>query len=199
MLEPNFALYILSQISYLGLFILLIAINFLPLPEELLLLSLGYLTAAGLGNVFLIIAISILSLAISDNILFWLSRKGSRYVEYFEKKIMDEKFAKYKKLMDEHINKTIFFLRFINTLRLLGPFLAGSKKTAWKKFRIFDLLALMIYVPVLVFLGRFFYDRLTVFIVEMHTLRHVFFVGFLIALGILSRIFIGSRIYKKEN
>ncbi|TSC95969.1 MAG: hypothetical protein Athens101426_527 [Parcubacteria group bacterium Athens1014_26] len=199
MLEPNFALYILSQISYLGLFILLIAINFLPLPEELLLLSLGYLTAAGLGNVFLIITIGILSLAISDNILFWLSRKGSKYVEYFEKKIMDEKFAKYKKLIDEHMNKTVFFLRFISTLRLLGPFLAGSKKTAWKKFQIFDLLALMIYVPMLVFLGSLFYSQLAVFIIKIHALRHAFFVLFLIVLGILSKILISDRVYKKGN
>ncbi len=199
MLEPNFALHILSQISYPGLFVLLIAINFLPLPEELLLLSLGYLTAAGLGNVFLIIAISILSLAISDNILFWFSKRSSGYVEYFEKKIMEEKFAKYKKLMDEHMNKTVFFLRFISTLRLLGPFLAGSKKTAWKKFQIFDLLALMIYVPTLIFLGSIFYSQLAVFVIKIHALRHASFVLFLIILGILSKILISDRIYKKEN
>lgn len=195
---PDFLFWRLDQISYFGIFFSLIIINFTPFPEELLILAIGYLTAFGFGNVFIVAAIGVFSLLVGDNVLFWLSRKGSAYVQRFEEKILQDKFFKFKEKMTKHVGITIFVSRFVSSFRLLGPFLSGSMGVAWKKFQFFDLLALLIYVPVLVFIGREFNNQIGFLIAKVETLRHASFFVFLILLGILSKIFINDKIYKKH-
>ncbi|MDD5547638.1 MAG: DedA family protein [Candidatus Pacebacteria bacterium] len=198
MLPSDLIFNYLGHASYLGIFFLLIFINLFPVPEELIVLTIGYLAAVGTENIYLIMLVGIVALSVGDNILFWLSRKGSKYVLEFEEHIMQDKFEKYKNFMERHMGKAIFVFRFISGLRLLGPFLAGSMKTPWKKFQSFDLMALFIYVPLFVFLGKGFHEEISQLIVSIEALRHVSFVTLIIVLGILSKLFISDRVYGRR-
>lgn len=187
----------ITDISYSGMFILLLLTNLFPMPEELLLLLFGYIAATGFGNIYLVALVSLISLTLGDNVLFILARRGSKYVERFERHLMQEKFDKYKEKMHEHIGKTIFITRFISGFRLLGPFLSGaSESITWARFQFFNLLALLVYVPALVFGGYIFHTEVIAVVIKIEALRHVFFVGFLIILGILSKIFISNKMYR---
>jgi membrane protein DedA with SNARE-associated domain len=91
-----------------------------------------------------------------DIFLFWLSRRGSKYIDKIQKKFKEGTLLKYKNLMRDNIGITVFLLRFIIGVRLFGPILAGALKAKWITFLAYDTLALIIYVPVFVFLGYHF-------------------------------------------
>jgi len=93
--------------------------------------------------------------------MYYLSKRGMRflviiYEKYFGKMgiIANEGF------MRRHINKIIFISRFIIQFRFLGPFLAGHFKVPFKRFLIYEILALVIYVPVILWLGIYFQSRI---------------------------------------
>lgn len=154
---------LLGKLSYWGIFGLSLLANiFIPVPEEIFLLMLGYLTGGTnpVLNPYLTIPIVIGGLLISDIFLYSLARTGSRYVKILEKKLKNFKMTRDQKLLKKHIIKIIVISRFVVQFRFLGPVLAGTTKTPFVKFVFWDLVALSIYVPFVVFIGNFFHERI---------------------------------------
>ena len=151
----------LGALSYLGIFVVsLLANMFLPVPEEAILLSLGYLAGIGKLNALILMPIVISGLLISDIGIYYLSKKGNKLVEGIYKKFFAKQVAKRIDWAKEHIDKVIFFSRFMIQLRFLGPFLAGHLKVKTKEFIKLDFVALFIYVPLYVFIGWFFQSKI---------------------------------------
>ncbi len=79
--ELQTALVTVSGLSYLGIFgISLLANMIVPVPEEVFLLALGYLVAKGFFHPVVIVGIVIVGFMISDTVLFFLARKGNRFL-----------------------------------------------------------------------------------------------------------------------
>ena len=199
MVNTQFFINYLENFSYIGIFILILLSGYLiPVPEEISLLLVGYIVGFGFNNIYAAMIASILGVLAGDNIIFWLSKyKGSRLINRLnnrlKRKIRKNEIAKYRHLMKKHIGKTIFILRFIVGLRFFAPFLAGSMKVKWKKFQFYNLLAVIIYVPMLVLLGYFFHNRLAQIITEVEIARHLFFLLFLMFAGTLISVFIKKK------
>ena len=70
----DFIIGYLDSLSYLGIFFVFI-IPFLPIPEEVLLLGIGYLVDVGDLNIYATIAVSIGGIMASDNMWYWLVPK----------------------------------------------------------------------------------------------------------------------------
>ena len=136
----SFILSYVNSFSYFGLFLLMAVIALIPIPEEIVLLLVGYFAGLGFAEIDKILLASILGVVAGDNLVYFLSRYGRRYFSKIKKKIVLKKFLKYEGLMKEHSGKTIFLLRFIIGLRFLGPFMAGHLKIKWKTFFFFNLL-----------------------------------------------------------
>ena len=99
--------------------------------------------------------------------------------------------------MKEHIGKTTFILRFVVGLRFLSPFLAGSMKIKWKKFQFYNMLAAIVYVPIVVFLGYHFHNRLVALISGFEIARHIIFLPVLAVIGALISIFLKKKFYSE--
>ena len=201
MVNTQFFINYLEQFSYLGIFISIALSGYIiPVPEEILLLLIGYISGVGLNNVYIALLASIIGVLLGDNILFWLSRyRGSKLIDKLKRKIRKNEVMKYKNLMKQHIGKTIFILRFIVGLRFFGPFLAGSLKVRWKTFQLYNFLAFLIYVPIMVFLGFHFHKQLALLITEFEIIRHLVFLTFLTFLGFLISTFIRKKFLIKEK
>lgn len=160
----SFILDIAYQWSYLGIFgIAFIANAFPGIPEEVFILALGYLGATSNFSIVLIGLVALVGMFISDCIIFGLSRSGAKIYHKIAEKLFgkdDVKKMSESSIAKRHIRKIIFFSRFVVQVRFLGPFLAGLYKVKWKTFLFFDTLALIIYIPIALFLGSYFQGRM---------------------------------------
>lgn len=160
----SFILDIAYQWSYLGIFgIAFIANAFPGIPEEVFILALGYLGSTPSFNMFFVGVVALVGMFLSDCIIFGISRGGARFYQKIAEKLFgkdDVEKMTHSSVAKKHINKIIFFSRFVVQVRFLGPFLAGLYRVSWKRFLFYDTLALLVYVPVALFLGSYFQGRM---------------------------------------
>ena len=187
MAGPQFFINYLEEFSYIGIFILFALAGYLiPIPEEILLLLIGYIAGFGIFNIYIASGVALLSIFAGDNIIFWISKyKGIKIINLLRNKLSMKNVTRYSKLMKNHIGKTTFILRFTPGLRFLGPFLAGSMKVKWRNFLLYNLTAILIYVPLIIFLGYHFNNQLSNIIKGLAIARHFIFIFLLVVVGIL--------------
>lgn len=160
--ESSFILNIAYEWSYVGIFFLAFIANVFPgIPEEVFLLAFGYLGSTQQFNILLVGVVAFLGIMISDIIIFYLSRNGAKIYQIIAHKILGEDMEKISQntFVQNHIRKIIFFSRFLVQLRFFGPFFAGVYKTPWKTFLFYDTLAVLVYVPGMLFIGSYFQGR----------------------------------------
>ena len=171
----------------------------MPVPEEVLLLLVGYIAAPYPHRFYWFTLAAILGIIAGDNFLFWLSRLGrGKIVAKIKSKLKQSQVMKYRSMMSHHIGKTIFITRFIIGLRIFGPFLAGSLKVRWKKFQFFNFLAVIIYAPLMVFLGYHFHNDLVLLIGGVELVRHTIFFISLALISWLVGMFLKKKFINKK-
>ncbi len=199
MFDTGLPINYLEHFSYLGVFVFLVLGGILsPISEEVVLLAVGYLIGVGVMNKFIALPVSIVGVFIGDSILFHLSGHGG-YAKKFIAKMSQERLLKYEDFMKTHSHKAIFFLRFIVGLRFLGPMLAGVMKVKSNIFRLYDFLAVLIYVPVLIYIGYYFNDQLDVLTAKLTALKHGLFVTLTIVVVLTVSIAIQNKFLKNNH
>jgi len=164
----------LGTLSYIGVFgVALISNVFIPVPEEIVVLVLGYLSGGPIFSGTLILPVVILGLLTSDIAMYFLSKKGNKLITAFYDKVFAGRLASRTEWLRKHIFKVIFFSRFLVQLRFLGPFLAGQMGVPFRKFFFLDLAALLIYVPLYLFAGFYFRSRLDYIISGIGTVKNI--------------------------
>lgn len=163
--ETNFVIQSIGELEYGGLFLLALAANMIvPVPEEVLLLISGYLTGVGVFGYFTVAIIFISGMFISDIVLFYFSRRGGKYIDKLKNKIRNKHLADDGDFVKRNIKKIIFISRFLVYIRFIGPVLAGSSKTKWTTFLFYDFIALLVYVPFVLFIGNYFHENISLII-----------------------------------
>ncbi len=165
----------LGALSYGGIwFVSFLSNVVIPIPEELVLLALGYLSGTGVINGFIVIPITISALLVNDIILYSLVKKGSKITTYIYNRFFAKRLEKRGDAwLNMNIGSIIFFSRFLVQLRFIGPFIAGTRHLPLKKFVIYDLLALVVYVPLFTGLGWYFHSRIILIIKEVGIVRNI--------------------------
>ena len=201
MVNTQFFIAYLEHFSYVGIFVLVLLSGYvIPIPEEIILLLTGYIAGLGFNNLYFSAIAAILGVIAGDNLLFWLSKYGSsKLVNKLKKNVRKNEIWRYKQLMKKHIGKTIFILRFIAGLRFLSPFLAASMKIKWKTFQVYNFIATLVYVPIFVFIGYHFRNKLAMVVTEIDIARHLIFFFFLLIASYLISIFINRRFLIKNK
>lgn len=184
----------LGALSYGGIWLVSFLSNvFIPVPEELTLLALGYLSGTGAINGWLTIPLVISALLVNDILLYKLSKRGSKITNFLYKRFFEKKLERRgEKWVDMNIGRIIFLSRFLIQLRFIGPFLAGSKKVSIKKFVLYDLLALIIYTPLFIGLGWYFHSRINLVIENVNVFKNIL----LVAIGLILTYSIAKFIYR---
>jgi membrane protein DedA with SNARE-associated domain len=147
----------LEHFTYLGLLIVLVLCGLgLPVPEDAVLLTGGFLAHRGLVQYPVALAISFVGVITGDCSLFFLGRRfGTGLLRYFgllhpgsRKSI-----ARMQSFMNRYGHRAIFYGRFLAGLRALIYLSAGSLGVPTSRFLMYDMLGAAISVPLVVSLG----------------------------------------------
>lgn len=151
--------------NFLPIFFVLIGIiaNVFPgIPEEVFLITLGYLVSKNdaIYSFLEIYIFSSVGFLLIDTLVYYLSYKGSKITNNVLKKFLKINLEENKIFLEKNMGKIVFFSRFLLQIRALGPILAGVTHYPFKKFITINALALAIYVPSIMWIGYYFSNRI---------------------------------------
>lgn len=167
-MENTEFLEILSTWSYPGLFFILIAAGFgLPIPEDIPLILSGYVVRDSYGDATLpIVLMALTGLAgviAGDSVVYFLGRRyGPAIVEHrwFSRLAKPWLVEKARAKFEKHGEKILFAGRFMPGLRCVLFLTAGVFRVPYWKMLVFDGSAAVLSVPLWVFLGWYFHEKL---------------------------------------
>ena len=145
----------------MGVFTLLVACGLgLPLPEDVALITGGYLAGKGppigVGSLPLMILVGLAGILIGDTIIF---KAGSNYGEALlqtriGRHIPGEKVERIIGLFERHGPKFIMLARFLPGVRAVTYFVAGTTGVPYWKFLLYDGIAACASAPGWILLGH---------------------------------------------
>jgi len=187
---PNFSEYS-RQFGYIGIFLFFITVDQLtPLPEEITLLTIGYLASNHIFNPFFAGIASVAAFLFVDFVYFFLAKSGNKFIKKIVERKKSPLINKYKERLKDHFGITLLVLCFIPRMRLLVPAFAGIMNLSFKKFLLFDTLGLFLFTAVYISLGIIFHNGLHSRLAELETLQHTIFAIAMALLAILIIVFI---------
>lgn len=164
---------------------------------------------AGNIDIFIVIPLVVLGLLISDLILYTLSRGNNRVIHFLYDRIFSKRIAFFSKKLsgdevwvEKNVHKVVFYVRFMMQLRFLGPYMAGRHRLPHRTFLTYELAALVVYVPLLLWIGWYFRSRIETIIDRIDMAHNIILIVVLLLLFLpfLQRIFRGaiSALFKTE-
>jgi membrane protein DedA with SNARE-associated domain len=154
----------IEHFTYLGLFVVLMLCGLgLPIPEDVAMLTGGYLAHRGITRYPITLVVSLLGVVAGDNSLFFMGRRfGSGLVRYFTLAWpgRQHQIERIERFMRRHGARAVFYARFLAGLRALVYLSAGSFGVRPAVFLFYDLLGALISVPIVVTLGYIFGKQL---------------------------------------
>lgn len=189
--NPQIIVESLGALPYGGIFILFLLANIvIPFPEEVFIIAIGYIGSMGLINVYIAGALAICGLLTSDIIIFSLIRQGNKFLIRIGKFLLGKSFTEDTAFFRNHVKKIIFFTRFIVSVRFLGLFIAGTLKVKRKIFIFYDGLAILIFVPILIFIGDYFHKQFSAIVSGVEIARYwILFLVLVVLFMYFSRYF----------
>jgi membrane protein DedA with SNARE-associated domain len=154
----------IQHFTYAGLFLVLLLCGLgLPFPEDIALLTGGFLVHRGLTQYPITLAVSFVGVIAGDNSLFFLGRRfGAGVLGYFAfvRPHTQGRIERLKGFMCRHGHMAIFYARFLAGVRALVYLIAGSVGVAPRQFLLYDALGALISVPLVVSIGYLFGQQL---------------------------------------
>ena len=150
----NFLILYIGELSYVAVLILLLIGSIgIPFPEELVLLAAGYVASLGYMNIYGAILVCLLGVVVGDLIGYLIGHHGGKLLKRL---LAKDKFKRIETHFERHGSKTIFVSRFLAGIRVWFPIAAGAAKMPVKEFLAWDILAALIWTPIVVLLGYWF-------------------------------------------
>jgi len=182
----------IEHFSYVGLFAVLMLCGLgLPVPEDVALLTGGFLIHRGITAYPPTLVVALLGVVVGDNSLFLIGRRfGSGLLAYFgvERPRSRNRIEWLRGFMERHGSKTIFYARFLAGLRAIIYLSAGSLGVSPGRFFFYDLLGALISVPVMVSIGYLFGSQIEYATAYVGGFEHL-----ILLIAILSILFWISR------
>lgn len=193
MFGSDFLIVNMYHLSYLAIFLIIIASGFgIPFPEDAILLLSGYLASIKILKLKWAILVCIVGLIMSDNIGFYIGRRGGKIVE----RVLSSDVVKhYGKFLCRR--RTIFLTRFLSGIRVFFPIAAGAANMEWKKFFVADTSAIFVLGIGLNLVGYYFGWAITPVIKQILKLDKIVGIIFAVVLVLsLVLIFFLRKKYK---
>jgi membrane protein DedA with SNARE-associated domain len=130
----------------------------LPLPEDIILITGGYLAYLGIIDLWIFIPLAFIGVLGGDSAIFLLGRKFGYSLlshRYFAKFLTEKRLAKTEMFMAKYHDKFFFAARFLPGLRATIYFAGGALKAKFWKFFLYDSIAALLSVPVWI-LGAYY-------------------------------------------
>lgn len=187
--------------GYWGIYFwFLIVDTFSPIPDEISLITVGYLCAIGvLGNPIIAGIASLVAFLTVDFVEFFFSSKGSKFTSKYIDKLPTSWKKRLKNGLKKQLPKTLLFLSFIPRMRIFAPFIAGTVGVSPKRYFFFDFASLSLFVVIYVSLGYFFLRGVINTLNKIGEVnKHIFFIIFIAFILLLSFILFRKKIIKKK-
>jgi len=188
-----------SRLGYIGIIIWFITFDQLtPIPEEISLLIVGYLSAHNIFNPIVAGICCLTGFIAVDTVYFFLSKKGSSFISKKIKtssSIMDS----YKAKLKHNTFRAVIVLCFIPRMRMFAPILAGSMKLSFRRFLLFDSIALTAFTTIYLLIGIIFNKSLGAVIVKTKWLQDILFFAAIVLVAILLVVWFRKRKMKKND
>lgn len=172
--------------------IAVIANAFPAIPEEVFLISFGYLSNAKPGEFpfWEMILFLILGFLIIDSVVYYLTLRGSRIIKFLSDKVLDIDLKEKEGFLRAHAGQIVFISRFLVQLRAIGPITAATVGYPYRKFLMVDFLTLAIYTPALMGIGYYFADRVERILSGAHVINNIMLgvLGFVVLIIAVRRL-----------
>jgi len=189
---PDFSKFV-SQFGYIGILLWFITFDQLtPIPEEVSLLIIGYLSSHGVFNPFLAGVFSLAGFLIVDTGYYFLSKRGSSWIKT-KTKGFSRLMKSYETQLKKNTPRAILILCFIPRMRMFAPILAGSMKLSFRRFLLFDTIALALFTTVYLLVGIIFNKSLQKIISKTRGLENIVFFAAVLVLAIIIVAFVRRR------
>lgn len=146
--------------SYVGISVALFLTGIgMPIPEDIILLAAGYVTAKGFAELPVMMPLTCVMILVGDLVTYWLGYKfGASIVSIrpFSYVFTEARMVKTRELYTKYGKSIIFLGRFFAGFRAWIYLFAGISKMSVWRFIFMDFLATLISVPLLVWLGFYF-------------------------------------------
>ena len=127
-----------------------------PIPEDIILVSGGYIADAAGHSVWPMMLVGLAGIIAGDSIIFLVGRRIglSMAQRSFVRRFMTpERIERVAEMFRRHGEKILVAARFMPGLRAVAFFSAGATGVPYAKFLLFDGLAALVSAPLWVFLG----------------------------------------------
>ncbi len=152
---------LIEQFSYLGIFFWFAFFDQItPIPEELVLITMGFIANQGHLDPVLAGAVALGGLMVIDNLYYGLGRSGKMIFNRFRKASEMEVMERFKTRIKQHDWQTIFMMSYFPKLRFITPFLAAAAGIRWARFAMINAASSATYVTLYILLGIFFQQQL---------------------------------------
>ncbi len=185
----------LEQFTTFGLFLVLVLAGFgLPIPEDLILITGGVLAHQGVTHIGWTMPVLYVGVLTGDLIIYSFGRRFGgavlrhprvlRLLSPARQQQIERYFARYG-------NRTVFLVRHLAVLRAPTYLIAGAMQVPGWQFLLWDGLAALLSVPLMVCLGYFFADHLEMLRHDLRRVEH--WVGALVILTIATYLLLRYR------
>jgi len=178
---------------YFGVFSVLIAASLgFPIPEDIPLLTGGYLCHRGFAELTKMIMVGMIGVLSGDMLLYTMGRKWGHHIvehRFVRRLIRPARLLMAERLFNEQGVKIIFAARFLPGLRPMLFVASGVLRVPALTFVLVDGFAACISVPLLIILGSVFSHNLDQLISGVRTVTHT------ITIGIVAIALIATGIY----
>lgn len=154
----------IEHFTYLGVFAALMAGGLgAPVPEDVPLLVGGYLCASGAARLELMLPLGLLGALGSDCLIYAIGRRyglSVRRLPLLRRAVSKRNMMQARTAFRTHSGKSLMAARFIPGVRFATFFTAGAFRVPFWKLLVFDGLAAMVSVPVVMLVGYIFADAI---------------------------------------
>lgn len=154
----------LAKFGYPAIALVLLASGLgLPLPEDIPLLTGGWLCGTGRAHLQFMIPMCLLCVVGGDSMTYALGRRYGHLVPklpILRSYLSPQRLAQAQDMMQRYDGRTLFFARFLPGLRAPIYFSAGLCKVPFWRFLLFDGLAAIISVPTLILVAYYLSDHI---------------------------------------
>ena len=152
---------VLGTWGYPALLLILVLNGRSPIPEDLVLLAVGYLVYIGVFQWPLALAVGVVGVVVSDLLLFSAGRHlGWRSPRWSDGRPSPEGFERTTRWFARLGHRAILLARFIPGTRALVFITAGARDVPVWSFLRFDLLGAALWVPAMLAVGHAFGDTI---------------------------------------
>jgi membrane protein DedA with SNARE-associated domain len=172
------------ELSYLGIFLWFAVIEqFNFIPEEVSLISVGYITVYTSLDPFFSGIVSLAGLLCTDLFLFFIALRGNKLSVKLINKTDAKLIGKIKGHLNNHAGKAIFIMALLPKVRFISPIIAGVSNVSWKVFLLFNSIATTLYVSFYILIGILFQREIHRVLEKLEIWQHAIFIGFIAISG----------------